>query len=81
MALRCLQGLTDGNDDQESDYFGQALVEFAGLLTPDAPGDPNVKLIRADDATLIHGVRGPTWRWHTPTPDARYYPPAYGDGG
>jgi len=55
VALRCLQGLTDGNDAyaQESDYFGKALVEFAGLLTPDALGDPNVKLIRADDATLM----------------------------
>ena len=35
-ALCCLQGLTDDNDDQESDYFGQSLVDFAGLLMSDA---------------------------------------------
>ena len=49
MALRYLHDLPDGNDNQEGDHFGQTPVEFTGLLTPDALGDPKVKLIPPDD--------------------------------
>jgi hypothetical protein len=62
LALRCLQGLTDDRDDQKSDYFGQTLVDLAGLLMPDALGNPKVELIQADDVTLIRRVREPTRR-------------------
>jgi hypothetical protein len=36
LALRYLQGLTDDNDDKESDYFEQSLADLAGLLMRDA---------------------------------------------
>ena len=63
LAPRCLQVLTDDNDEQENDYFGQSLVvDLAGLLIPDALGNLKVELIRADDVTLMCRARGPIRR-------------------